>query len=56
MNKEILEFLRLQIPIILDIEKEELVYDKNNNYYKLYKYILELENKLKEKEKIWFGF
>ena len=46
MNKEILEFLRVHIPIIYDPQKMDLVYDKTSMYYKTREYILELERKI----------
>lgn len=38
--KEIMRFLLDKIPLILDIEKQDLKFDKRNIYYKIYKYML----------------
>jgi len=48
MNKEVLEFLRVHIPIILDTNTGTLEFDKTNMYYITREYILKLEKKLKE--------
>jgi hypothetical protein len=50
---EILQFLKDKTPMIYDMESEDLKYDKNSMYYKIYKYIHELreENrKLRERK------
>ena len=39
----IIKFLIDNMPVILDIEKLEFKYDKYNIYYRIYKYIKELE-------------
>lgn len=38
-SEDILEFLREKIPIIYDLDKEDLVYKKRNPYYMVYKYV-----------------
>lgn len=46
MNRdEIMRFLIDNTPLILDLEKGDLVYDTRSIYYKIYKYIKELESK-----------
>jgi len=44
-REEIMKFLVDNTPVILDIEKQEFTYDKTSIYYKIYKYIKELEKK-----------
>ena len=39
--KEITRFLLDQIPLILDIEKQDLKFDTKSIYYKIYKYIVQ---------------
>ena len=52
MNKyereEIIRFLIDNTPMILDMDKEDLKYDASSIYYKIYRYIKELENLKKE--------
>ena len=43
--KEIMQFLLDHIPIILDIEKQDLKFDTRSMYYKIYKYLYELKEK-----------
>lgn len=43
------EFLLDKIPMILDMEKQDLKYDSRNMYYKIYKYILKLRGEIKKK-------
>lgn len=44
--REIMKYLLDKIPIILDLEKQDLVFDKKDIHYKIYRYIYELkENK-----------
>lgn len=43
LREEVIQFLIDNIPVILDVEKLEFKYDKRNIYYKIYKYIKELE-------------
>ena len=43
--KEIMQFLMDHIPIILDIEKQDLKFDTRSMYYKIYKYLYELKEK-----------
>ena len=47
--EEIVNFLKDKIPYVLDLEKEDIKYDKNNIYYKIYKYIRKLEKEKEEK-------
>jgi len=44
-REEIIKFLVDNTPVILDVEKQEFAYDKTSIYYKIYRYIKELENK-----------
>ena len=43
--KEIVQYLLDKIPLILDIEKQDLKFDKRDIHYKIYKYIHELREK-----------
>ena len=43
--KEIMQFLMDHIPIILDLEKQDLKFDTRSMYYKIYKYLYELKEK-----------
>lgn len=43
--KEIMQFLMDHIPIILDIERQDLKFDTRSMYYKIYKYLYELKEK-----------
>lgn len=47
-REEIVKFLKDNTPVVLDLEKQEFTYDKNSIYYKIFKYIKELE---KERDK-----
>lgn len=40
-----MEFLLDRIPIVVDLDSGDLKYDTKNMYYKIYKYILELQRK-----------
>lgn len=42
---QILEFLRIHIPMVVDPIKQDLVYDKTSMYYKTREYILDLEKR-----------
>lgn len=42
-REEIIKFLVDKTPVMLDIDKQEFIYDKTSIYYKIYKYIKELE-------------
>lgn len=42
-REEIVRFLINNTPLILDLEKEDLKYDVTSIYYKIYKYIKQLE-------------
>ena len=46
-DKEVLKFIQDQIPMILDLEKQDLKFDTRSNYYKVYKYIYELQEENK---------
>lgn len=49
---EIIRYLIDNTPIIFDMEKQDLKYDARSIYYKIYKYIKELEEEIKKiKEK-----
>lgn len=51
MNREeIVRYLIDNTPIIYDLENQDLKYDSRSIYYKIYKYIKELEEKIKEKK------
>lgn len=52
-RKEIIRYLIDNTPIILDIEKQDLKYDTRNINYKIYKYIKELQEEIKELKKRW---
>ena len=43
--KEIMQFLLDHIPIILDLDKQDLKFDTRSMYYKIYKYLYELKEK-----------
>ena len=45
--REIMRYLLDRIPIILDLEKQDLVFDKRDMNYKIYKYIYDLKEKKK---------
>lgn len=45
--KEIYEFLKDHIPLVVDMDSRDLVYDKRSMYYKIYKYIYDMNNKNK---------
>lgn len=42
-KEEIIRYLIDNTPIVFDIESQDLKYDAKNIYYKIYKYIKELE-------------
>lgn len=42
------EFLLDKIPMILDVEKQDLKYDSRGMYFKIYKYILKLREEVKK--------
>ncbi len=48
-KREIIRYLIDHTPIVLDIEKQDLKYNAKDIHYKIYKYIKELEEKVKEK-------
>lgn len=50
-EKEILRYLTDNIPIIFDVEKKDLKYDTRNINYKIYKYIRELQEEVKQLRK-----
>lgn len=43
------EFLLDKIPMVLDMEKQDLKYDSRSMYFKIYKYILKLREEVKKK-------
>lgn len=43
--REITKYLLDKIPLILDLEKQDLVFDKRDIHYKIYKYLYELKEK-----------
>ena len=45
--KEIMRYLQDKIPIILDLEKQDLKFDTRDIHYKIYKYIHDLKEKQK---------
>lgn len=45
---EIIRYLIDNTPIIFDMEKQDLKYDARSIYYKIYKYIKELEEEIKK--------
>ncbi len=47
-NRIIMEYLLDKIPIITDLDGGDLKYDTKNIYFKIYKYILELQKKAGE--------
>lgn len=42
------EFLLDKIPMVLDMEKQDLKYDSRSMYFKIYKYILKLREEVKK--------
>lgn len=50
-KEEVIRYLIDNTPIVLDMEKQDLKYDARCIFYKIYRYIRELEEKIK-KEKI----
>ncbi len=46
---EAMSFLKEQIPLKYDLKAEDLKYDTRSPYYKIFRYILILREKLKEK-------
>jgi hypothetical protein len=47
-EREIIRFLIDHIPLVLDLEKQDLKYDTRSIYYKIYKYIYKLKEKGEE--------
>lgn len=45
--REIMRYLQSKIPIVLDLEKQDLKYDTRDIHYKIYKYIHDLKEKQK---------
>ncbi len=43
-----MEYLLSKIPLVVDLEGNDLKYDTKNIYYKIYKYIIDLQKELKE--------
>ena len=48
-EKEIMRYLLDKIPIILDLDSQDLKFDTRSIYYKIYKYIYELREENKKK-------
>ena len=48
-RKEIVKFLLDNTPVVLDVEKMDLKYDKSSIYYRIYKYIRDLEKRKENK-------
>jgi len=51
--ERIVEFLKDNTPMMLDIEKEQLMYDEKSMYFRTYKYLYKLKEeykKLKERK------
>ena len=46
-DREIMNFLKDNIPIILDLESGDLKFDSRSIYFKIYKYIVSLKDELK---------
>ena len=44
----IMEFILDKIPLVVDLDSGDLKYDTKNMYYKIYKYILELQKGAKK--------
>ena len=42
-REQIVKFLLDNTPVVLDIDNQDLKYDRYNIYYRIYKYIRELE-------------
>lgn len=47
-RQEVLKFIKNRIPMYLDLDTFDLKYDTTNIYYKIYKYIKELQEDLKD--------
>lgn len=50
-KKEVMRYLVDNIPVLLDIDKQDLKYDIRDIHYKIYKYIKELQEELKTLQK-----
>jgi len=48
LREEVIEYLQANIPVVLDMDKNDFKFDKRHIYYKIYKYIKELEKSDKE--------
>ena len=48
MREEIVKFLKDNIPYVIDLDSQDIKYDKTNIYYKIFKYIKELEKREKK--------
>ncbi len=46
-DREIMRYIQDKIPIILDLGSQDLKFDTRNIYFKIYKYIHELEEEIK---------
>lgn len=49
-REKIINFLKEKIPLVIDLDKQDIKYDKSNIYYKTLKYIRELEKNIKGDE------
>ena len=49
-REKIISFLKEKIPLVIDLDKQDIKYDKSNIYYKILKYIRELEKNIKGDE------
>lgn len=48
---EVVEFIKERIPLRLDLRMNDLKYDVKSPYYKVFRYILYLRERIKELEK-----
>ena len=47
-EREIIEYIKNKIPIVLDLESGDLKLDARNIYCKIYRYIINLKEELKK--------
>lgn len=52
-KEEIIRYLIDNTPMVLDIERQVLSYDARNIHYKIYRYIKELQEEIKNLKKRW---
>ena len=55
-REKIISFLKEKIPLVIDLDKQDIKYDKSNIYYKILKYIRELEKNIKGDENKWLNY